>query len=68
MAERIRGDVLPIEIKFRRSISAEECFGLTQFLARFGAKFGILVTRDTYGWYPDQRIMRVPLLEFLLAF
>jgi len=28
VVERIRGDVLPIEIKFRRSISTEDCFGL----------------------------------------
>ncbi len=68
VAERIRGDVLPIEIKFRRSISTEDCFGLKRFLDRFDAKFGILVTRDTYAWHPDQRTMCVPLLEFLLAF
>lgn len=68
VAEHIRGDVVPIEIKFRRTISHEDFFGLTLFIKRFNAKYGILVTRDTYAWHPNLKIMCVPLLEFLLAF
>ncbi len=68
VAEHIRGDVVPVEIKFRRTISHEDFFGLTLFIKRFNARFGILVTRDTYEWHPNLKIMCVPLLEFLLAF
>lgn len=68
VAERIRGDVLPIEIKFRRKIDSEDFFGLGVFLKRFNAPFGIMVTWDTYQWHPDRKVMCVPLLEFLLAF
>jgi len=68
VAEHLRGDVLPIEIKFRRSITPEDYLGLKLFIDRFKAKFGILVTRDTYAWHTDLKIMCVPLLEFLLAF
>jgi predicted AAA+ superfamily ATPase len=68
VAERIRGDVLPIEIKFRRKIGRDDFFGLSIFMKRFGAPFGIMVTRETYEWHPDLKILCVPLLEFLLAF
>jgi predicted AAA+ superfamily ATPase len=68
VAEHIRGDVLPIEIKFRRTIGSADYRGLRAFVDRFRANFGILVTRDTYEWRPAEKIMCVPLLEFLLAF
>jgi uncharacterized protein len=68
IAEHIRGDVVPIEIKFRRTISHDDFFGLGHFISRFNARYGIMVTRETYGWYPDRRIICVPLLEFLLTF
>lgn len=68
VAEEIRGDVLPIEIKFRRRIDAGDAAGLIKFLARFPAKYAILVTRDYYAWWSDRKILCVPLLEFLLAF
>ena len=68
VAEHIRGDVVPIEIKFRRTIGHDDFFGLSQFIARFNARYGIMVTRETYGWFPDRKIICVPLLEFLLTF
>jgi predicted AAA+ superfamily ATPase len=68
VAEHAGGDVVPLEIKFRRTISGDDLSGLRTFLGRFPAKFGIMVTRDTYSWYPEPRILCVPLLEFLLAF
>jgi predicted AAA+ superfamily ATPase len=68
VAERVQGDVIPIEIKFKRTISPEDLVGLSTFLARFPARYGLLVTRDTYSWHADRKILCVPLLEFLLAF
>ena len=68
VAEHIRGDVLPLEIKFRRTIGYDDFRNLSLFLKRFDARYGIMVTRDTYAWHPNLKIMCVPLLEFLLAF
>jgi len=68
VAEYTLGDAVPIEIKFKRTISHEDFFGLTLFIKRFSARYGIMVTRDTYAWHPNLKIMCVPLLEFLLAF
>ncbi len=68
VVEHLRGDVLPIEIKFRRHIKADDFTGLKAFMARYPAPFGIMVTRDTYGWHADAKTLCVPLLEFLLAF
>jgi len=63
------GAVVPIEVKFRRTIDSADFTGLKHFMKRFpDTKHGIMVTRDTYSWIPDLRIMCVPLLEFLLAF
>ena len=62
------GDVIPIEIKFRRSIRGDDFAGLRSFMTRFPARYGIMVTRSHYEWHSDLRVMCVPLLEFLLAF
>lgn len=68
VAEHTRGDVLPIEIKFRKNIGPKDIRNVDFFIKKYNSKFGILVTRDRYVWYPDVRIMLVPLTEFLLAF
>ncbi|MBI3463121.1 MAG: ATP-binding protein [Planctomycetes bacterium] len=68
VAEHTRGDVVPIEIKFRRAIEARDLVGLRAFMRRFPSRHAVMVTRDTYQWLPDEKILCVPLVEFLLAF
>lgn len=68
IAERADGVCLPIEVKFRRRIDAADRLGVRLFLKRFDAPHGIIVTRDLYEWDEAERILLVPLLEFLLAF
>jgi predicted AAA+ superfamily ATPase len=68
ISEDLRGQVIPIEIKFRRSITDDDFTGLSTFVRRFGPRYGLMVTRHTYEWRGDLRILCVPLLEFLLAF
>jgi predicted AAA+ superfamily ATPase len=68
VAERTDGTTLPIEVKFRRKIDPEDLRGLKVYLERLGAPQGILVTRDHYEWRSKERILCVPLLDFLLLF
>ncbi len=68
VAEHIRGEIVPIEIKFRRKIEDQDFTSLRAFIRRFPTKHGIMVTRDSYGWVSRDRILCVPLMEFLLAF
>ena len=68
VAEDKSGVVIPIEIKFRHQLHGKDFVGLKAFMDRFKSPYGILVTRDTYDWKPDDRIMCVPLLDFLCAF
>ena len=66
--ENLEGQVVPVEIKFRRTVHESDFAGLNTFIKRFGPRYGVMVTRETYNWRPDLRILCVPLLEFLLAF
>ena len=69
VAERADGTCLPIEVKFRKRIDAEDRRGVRVFLERFKeTPSGIIVTRDLFEWDPSTRILCVPLLEFLLCF
>jgi len=68
VAERIDGTPLPIEVKFRKRIDPEDTKAIRAFLSRFRAPHGIIVTRDLFQWDGSNRILFVPLLEFLLAF
>lgn len=70
VVERPDGTVIPIEIKFRKSISERDYSGVKIFLDRFkrNSPHGIVVTRQTANWYPKDRILLVPLMDFLLAF
>jgi predicted AAA+ superfamily ATPase len=70
VVENPAGDLVPIEIKFRANIENRHFDGLRHFMTRFKTKtkHGIMVTRDTFQWRSDLRIMCVPLMEFLLAF
>ncbi|HVZ71712.1 MAG TPA: ATP-binding protein [Polyangia bacterium] len=67
VAERLDGTVLPIEVKFRKKIGADDLIGLELFRARFKGAPPILITRETSRWELD-RILHIPLQNFLLAF
>jgi predicted AAA+ superfamily ATPase len=69
VVEALDGSVLPLEVKFRSRIDAGDTLGVRHFLGRFPqAPFGILVTRDLHRWDERERVLCIPLLEFLLAF
>jgi len=68
VAERLDGAVLPIEVKFRKRIDAEDATGVLHFLKRFDAPLGILVTRELSRWDPQRRLLCIPLQDFLLGF
>jgi hypothetical protein len=67
VTEALDGTVVPVEVKFRRQVRAEDTSALRRFIARFDAPFGILVTRDLSRIGDDDPVLCVPLLEFLLA-
>lgn len=68
VAERIDGETLPIEVKFRRKIDSEDARGLRLFIDRYKSPYGLMVTRDLHRWDEESRILYVPLQTFLLAF
>jgi predicted AAA+ superfamily ATPase len=68
VAERVDGTCLPIEVKFRKRIDAQDRKGVLVFMERHDAPHAIIVTRDLAEWDPSSRILCVPLLEFLLSF
>ena len=68
VAERIDGAIVPIEVKFRKRIDSEDLAGMRHFRSRFKTPFGVVVTRDESRWDPENRLLLVPLLHFLLAF
>ena len=68
VAERIDGTVLPVEVKFRKRIDAEDLEGIRHFAAKYKPPHGIVVTRDICQWDSDNRELWIPLLSFLLAF
>ena len=67
VAERTDGAVLPIEVKFRRRIDDADFAALRRFMEQFKCRRGLLVTRDTSG-LDDDRLLVVPLRDFLLAY
>lgn len=68
VAERIDGTPLPIEVKFRKRIDPADKKGILAFLSRNKAPHGIIVTRELFDWDSSNRILCLPLLDFLLAF
>ena len=68
MAEALDGSVLPIEVKFRKRVDQGDYRAVARFVERFRCRYGIVVTRDTFEWNEEARILLVPLLDFLLAF
>jgi len=74
VVERLDGAVLPIEVKYRKRIDAEDVAGLRHFIATHGRVHptgglnGIVVTRDLSRYEEESGILFIPLLSFLLAF
>jgi predicted AAA+ superfamily ATPase len=73
VAERIDGQVVPIEVKFRKRIDAADWAGITHFRRRFDSPVGVLVTRDAdqlgiSGDPLQSGKLQIPLQDFLLAF
>jgi len=62
------GVVIPIEIKFRHQLHGKDFRGLRHFMSRFKSPYGLMVTRDVFDWKGDDRILCVPLLDFLCTF
>jgi len=68
VAERLDGSVLPIESKFRKRISPEDAASVSLFMDTFKAPLGIVVTRETSFFDAVQRLLFIPLQDFLVAF
>ncbi|HXK09681.1 MAG TPA: ATP-binding protein [Vicinamibacteria bacterium] len=68
VAERLDGEVLPVEVKFRKRIDAPDLDGLRYFMRRFGSPMGVVVTRELSRWDAENRVLFLPLPSFLLAF
>lgn len=66
--EAVDGNLVPIEVKFRRRIDAADFATIQRFVDTHHCPLGIVVTRETYEYRPLARLLFVPLLEFLLAF
>lgn len=67
VVEALDGAVIPVEVKFRRNVRGEDETALRRFVERHDAPYGILVTRDLFRCDAGDRILRVPVLEFLTA-
>lgn len=68
VAEALDGTVIPIEVKFRRRIDEPDLASEREFVRRFKSPIGIVVTRDLFDRDRGDRLILVPLLDFLLAF
>lgn len=68
VVEALDGRVIPVEVKFRRRVDGPDLATMGRFMGRFETPLGIVITRETYQWDRDRRILLVPLQDFLLAF
>ena len=68
VVEYLDGATVPVEVKFRRKIDAEDSLGLRHFMARFECPLGVMVTRDLKRLDARERILYIPLSSWLLAF
>jgi predicted AAA+ superfamily ATPase len=67
VAERTDGEVLPVEVKFRRKLDDSDFKGLSAFMKQHRCGRGVVVSRDTTGLEKD-RVLVLPLRDFLLAY
>jgi hypothetical protein len=66
VAERTDGAVLPIEVKFRKRIRAEDFVSTQRFVERYRAPLGLMITRDEFGQRGS--VLALPLRDFLLSY
>lgn len=66
--ERIDGETIPVEVKFRKHIDVEDVAGIRHFMGRFRSPLGMVVTRQLERRDPEARLLYIPLRNFLLAF
>jgi predicted AAA+ superfamily ATPase len=67
VVERLDGAILPVEVKFRRSVSAGDLDGIRTLRSRFDAPRVLVVTRDRSEWSARDGVLYMPLIHFLLA-
>lgn len=68
VVEAVDGTTLPVEVKFRRSGRPADTGAVRSFQRRFGAPWGLLVTREHFDLQAEGGITQVPVLDFLLTF
>ena len=68
VVELLDGTVLPIEVKFRKSVGNDEVASVRRFVRRFKSPWGLVVTRDHWNSGDGDDPVCVPVLDFLLAF
>jgi hypothetical protein len=68
VAERPDGQVIPIEVKFRKRIRNEDTDGIRFFCEKFSSPLGVVVTREFSQWDNEKKLLFIPLQNFLLAF
>lgn len=68
VAENSEGKVIGVEVKFRKQIEDSDLAGLHHFRSRFKPPISLVVTRGTSRWDEANRILFIPLQNFLLCF
>ncbi len=59
--------MLPVEVKFRRRIDNADFAALRRFMEKHRCRCGVMVTKQA-SMLDDDRVMVVPLRDFLLAY
>ena len=49
VAERVDGAVVPIEVKYRKRIDADDIDSVVHFMKKFGSRLGVLVPHAHFG-------------------
>lgn len=62
------GTVIPVEVNFRQRIEESDLAATRRFIEQFKSPLGIVVTRDFWRCEPSDRLLCLPILDFLLAF
>jgi predicted AAA+ superfamily ATPase len=68
IAERLDGTVLPVESKFRKKIDVDDAATVGHFMEKFNAPLGVVVTRELSAFDEIQRLLFIPLQDFMVAF
>lgn len=68
VVETLDGAAMPVEVKFRKRIQPNDLSATRAFMNRYRSPAGLVVTRDLFRCDAADRLLCVPLLDFLLAF